>query len=109
MAEIEGATQTDRGWIGQIAGGISARPLLVRWILAGPMTLIASFLIMAGMVFWIPEGEARIDNIAVPVILFPLIWSAVFFYVSIEQNLPRGVIIMTLLCVSQLGILISGF
>jgi len=55
--------------------------------LAGPVTLIVSVLIMAAMSLWLPEGNANIDHLVVPVILFPLIWSAVFFYVLLENNI----------------------
>lgn len=65
--------------------------------LAGPATLIVSVLIMAAMSLWLPEGNANIDHLVVPVILFPLIWSAVFFYVLLENNIKIVSSVMAIL------------
>lgn len=68
-----------------------------RFWLAGPVTLIVSVLIMAAMSLWLPEGRAQINHLVVPVILFPLIWSAVFFYVILENNMKKVSLVMALL------------
>lgn len=69
----------------------------LRFWLAGPVTVVVSVLIMAAMSLWLPEGNANIDHLIVPVILFPLIWSAVFFYVILENNMKKVSLIMALL------------
>ncbi len=68
-----------------------------RFWLAGPVTLIVSVVIMAAMSLWLPEGNAQIDHLVVPLILFPLIWSCVFFYVVLENNLKKSSIVMLIL------------
>ncbi|MEM9329923.1 MAG: hypothetical protein AAGA53_01280 [Pseudomonadota bacterium] len=88
---------------------IKSRPKLTRWILAGPITIIASIVIMAGMAFWIPAGEAKLNNIAIPIIVLPIIWAFCFFYVCIEENLPRAVLIMTAIIVSHIMLVTSAF
>lgn len=97
-----------RKWQG-IAQRISARPVLTRWILAGPVTIIAAILIMAGMAFWIPAGEAKLNNIAIPIIILPIIWALCFFYACLEENLPRAVLIMSVLVLGHLVLVISAF
>lgn len=69
----------------------------LRFWLAGPVTVVVSVLIMAAMSLWLPEGNANIDHLIVPVILFPLIWSTVFFYVILENNMKKVSLIMALL------------
>lgn len=81
---------------------IERRPLLTRWILAGPAALIAAMLSMAAMPVWLPSGVAGIDNIVYPIILAPLIWAVVFMYAVLEENLPRG------LAVAAAVILVKG-
>lgn len=68
-----------------------------RFWLAGPVTLIVSIFIMAAMSLWLPQGKAGIDHLVVPLILFPLIWAAVFFYVILEKRMKRAGIVMALL------------
>lgn len=68
-----------------------------RFWLAGPITLINAVLIMAAMSLWLPVGNAGIDNLIIPLVLFPLIWSAVFFYVLLENDLKRLYTVMFLL------------
>ena len=86
-----------------LGAAISSRPLLVRWILAGPVAIIATLAIMVGMTKYLPEGAARLDNVAFPVILTPLIWAFVFFYALLEKNLPRAILVVMGLIVGNLG------
>jgi cation transport ATPase len=69
----------------------------LRFWLAGPVTVVVSVLIMAAMSLWLPEGNANIDHLIVPVILFPLIWGTVFLYVILENNMKKVSLIMALL------------
>lgn len=67
-----------------------AHPLVARWLLAGPIALGAAVATLAAMPLWLPAGDAGIDNIALPLILLPLIWAVPFFYACLEENLVRG-------------------
>ena len=68
-----------------------------RFWLAGLATLVVSILIMAAMSLWLPEGDAKINNLIVPLVLFPLIWACVFFYVLLERKPKRLYLTMLLL------------
>lgn len=92
----------------RVAEGITGRPVLFRWLLAGPLTLIMTLLIMAGMSVWIPAGAARLNNIALPVILFPLIWAAVFFYAVLDDKLPRVAAVMTAAMLGHIVLIMIG-
>lgn len=61
-----------------------------RFALAGPVALLCSVAVMAGGARWIPKGPAHIDNIVLPVVLFPAIWAALFFYCSLDRKLGRA-------------------
>ncbi|MEM6311835.1 MAG: hypothetical protein AAF754_17525 [Pseudomonadota bacterium] len=93
------------GWLSAAKSELNARARVVRWILCGPVTLVLTVLILMGAAHWWPEGAARVDNIAVPVILFPLIWAGVFFYALAEDNIARGVLVMTVLTLGHVGLL----
>lgn len=58
-----------------------------RTVLAGPVVLLASIVVMAGAALWLPKGAAGINNIAVPLVLYPLIWCVLFFYTCLSQQL----------------------
>jgi hypothetical protein len=80
----------------------------IRFWLAGPVTLVVSVLIMAAMSLWLPEGSAQIDHLIVPVILFPLIWSGVFFYVLLENNIKLvSTVMLILFLVNGVAVLAS--
>ncbi|MEM7058157.1 MAG: hypothetical protein AAF557_11250 [Pseudomonadota bacterium] len=92
-----------------IANAISARPLLTRWILAGPVALILAIVTMASMPFWLPEGPAKVDHLAFPIVLFPLIWTITVVYPCLADNLPRATLIMLGLTVMQAALVTSAF
>ena len=68
-----------------------------RFWLASLATLVVSILIMAAMSLWLPVGNASIDNLVIPIILFPLIWSSVFFYVVFDSSIKRVSLVLLLL------------
>ena len=77
------------------------RTLVLRWVLAGPVALALAYLVMAAMPLWFPEGAAGIDHLVLPLILFPAIWAAAFFYACLTENPGRaGVVLMGLLLVN---------
>ena len=59
----------------------------LRIALAGPWTLVASVVAMASLATWVPPGAGRVDNIAIPLVLFPLIWAVLFFHASLTRRL----------------------
>ncbi len=63
----------------------------VRIVLAGPWTLVASFVVMASLATWLPDGKARVDNLIVPLVAYPLIWGVLFFHAVLAKNLWRAV------------------
>ena len=91
-----------------LAQALQNRPVLVRWLLAGPVALIATLLTMTGMVVWWPEGAARINNIAMPVLLFPLIWAGFFLFAVIAENLMRACAVLVLVIVFNALLLLVG-
>ena len=80
----EGSAKSDTYWrvLPALVLAINSRPRLMRWILGGPVTLIATLAIMAAMPVWWPRGAAGIDQIGMPLILSPVIWVSVFVYGS---------------------------
>lgn len=45
---------------------------------------------MCGGALWLPKGPAQIDNLVLPVVLFPVIWAALFFYTLLDGKLARA-------------------
>lgn len=78
--------------------GSTIRPWL-RGVLAGPLALIAAFLVMAGGSLWLPEGNAKVNNLVLPVVLFPLLWTATFLYACLDKRLARAYAVMGTLTV----------
>lgn len=64
---------------------------------AGPGSVVTALVVMAGMALWLPRGAAGIDNLVLPLILVPLIWSALFFHACLDRRLWRVVVVATAL------------
>jgi hypothetical protein len=71
-------------------GAVRARPVLTRWLLAGPGAVILGLVTMCAMTLWLPAGAGGVDNIAIPIILTPLLWAVPFFYATLEPDLERA-------------------
>ena len=76
-----------------------------RGILAGPVVFITSAVVMAGGALWIPKGAASIDNIVLPIVLFPAIWAALFFYACLDRKLGRAWIVTVALLAINAGMI----
>lgn len=63
--------------------------MIARVALAGPLALISSTCVWLAMPLWYPPGAADIDNLVVPILIFPLIWSALFFHACLDSRLLR--------------------
>ncbi|MEJ1961093.1 MAG: hypothetical protein WDO56_05895 [Gammaproteobacteria bacterium] len=64
-----------------------------RWaraFLAGPIALIAALVVMTGGALWVPAGTAEVNNLVLPVILFPLLWTIFFLYACLDKRIPRA-------------------
>lgn len=61
-----------------------------RFWLSGPATLIVSLLSMLAMAVWFPPGVGNVNNIMMPLVLFPLIWAFLFFYTYLTADLRQA-------------------
>ena len=78
---------------------------LARLVLAGPLASITAALVMAGGAVWLPKGAAKIDNLVLPIVLFPAIWAALFFYASLDRQLKRAYGIVLALALLNAGLI----
>ena len=77
------------------------RSVVLRWILAGPVAMAVAVAVMAAMPLWFPQGAAGIDHLILPLVLFPAIWAAAFFYACLADNLRRaGFVLVGLLLIN---------
>ena len=76
------------------------RPWL-RGLLAGPLALVTACLLMAGGALWLPPGQAQINNLALPIVLFPLLWTALFLYACLDMRLQRAYAVICTLIASN--------
>jgi len=83
-----------RGGLAAAGAFVRANPVATRWLLAGPGAVVAAGVTMAAMPVWLPAGAAGVNNIAVPLLLAPLLWALPFFYVCLEENLARGAAVL---------------
>jgi hypothetical protein len=80
---------------------IRGRPVLTRWLLAGPGAVILGLVTMCAMTIWLPAGAGGINNIAIPIILTPLLWAVPFFYATLEPNLERATAVFVAATLAQ--------
>ncbi|MBO6752609.1 MULTISPECIES: hypothetical protein [Spongiibacter] len=85
--------------------GSSSDAMWPRWLLAGPLCFLCAFVMMAGASIWLPEGPARIDNVAIPLVLFPAVWGVLFFY-SCLGRLGRTYLVVGALTVAHLILIV---
>ena len=80
-----------------------------RGLLAGPIALLGSFIIMAGSALWLPQGPAQVNHLILPTLLLPGIWAALFFYAYLARKLWRAYVLITgLISLHLLLIVISA-
>lgn len=84
-------------------------PVVARVVLAGPMVIIVSLLVVAGMPVWFPKGAAGIDHIALPIIMLPGIWAVLFFHAVLDRSLSRVAVVEAGLASLSVGMLIWKF
>jgi len=81
------------------------RPATQRFLVAGPLALLAAVAVMAAMPHWVPEGPGRVDNLVFPVIGFPLIWAVMFFYAVLADDPLRAGRILGVVIAAQAAII----
>ncbi|MDK2758223.1 MAG: hypothetical protein KYX66_15975 [Blastomonas fulva] len=91
------------------AGGMPARDTVLRWVMAGPLALIAAVVTMASMPLWLPGGAAGIDNLIWPILLFPALWAVYFLYALIEARPLRGTGVITAIILANAALIYSRF
>jgi len=63
--------------------------LVARIVIAGPVAAALTLLVVACMPLWFPKGAADIDHIALPLILLPAVWAALFFHAVLDRSIVR--------------------
>ena len=69
-----------------------------RWariFLAGPLALVCSIAIMGGSLVWLPPGAGGVNHIVLPILLYPAVWTGLFFYACFERRLGRGYFVVS--------------
>ncbi|CCQ12631.1 hypothetical protein PALB_35710 [Pseudoalteromonas luteoviolacea B = ATCC 29581] len=80
-----------------------------RFWLAGPLTTVVSMLCMLAMAVYFPPGVGNINNILMPLLMFPIIWACIFFYAYLTQHLKRAWFIIFTLGLINLAIIVLQF
>ncbi|OKY26682.1 MULTISPECIES: hypothetical protein [Thalassotalea] len=80
-----------------------------RFWLSGPATLLVSLFIMFAMAVWFPPGVGNVNNIMMPLIMFPLIWALLFFYTYLTTDLRKAQWLLVILFIINSLILTFQF
>lgn len=80
-----------------------------RVVLAGPLVFLCSVALMGGSAVLIPPGPAQINNVALPLVLFPGAWGMLFFYACLDAQLVRAYAVVTALTMSSGGLIAWHF
>lgn len=73
--------------------------LAPRVLLAGPVALGVAMLVALVMPLWVPAGVGKVDNLVMPLVLFPLIWAVLFFHACLDASIRRVAILALALAV----------
>jgi hypothetical protein len=92
--------------LGDAAGWIRARPTLVRGLLAGPGAILAGLATMAMMPLWLPAGAAGVNDVALPIVLTPLLWAVPFFYAVLARDLVPATVVLVAVTVVQTAVVV---
>jgi len=82
---------------------------IARVMLAGPITVLLSAMVFAGMPLWLPRGAAGIDHIILPLILLPAVWAILFFHAVLDRSLVRVAIVALVIGAANAAMLASHF
>ncbi|MGH8447088.1 MAG: hypothetical protein ACREVL_17610 [Solimonas sp.] len=109
MSVSPDASLPDAGLIDEPQPQSSRRRAWARGVLAGPLAFVAATLLMLGSTVWLPAGRAQIDNLVLPIVLFPLLWTALFLYALLAKRLGRAYAVVLALCVSHAALIATHF
>src|SRR3546814_13350734 len=73
----------------------------------GPVAILVALTLLAGMPLGLPGGAAGIDNLAVPLVLAPLIWAGLFFHACLDRSLARVALVAGVLFLVHGGLVAS--
>lgn len=71
----------------RIAAALRIRPVLTRWLLAGPGAILLAVATLAAMPVWLPAG---VNTVSIPVVAAPLVWAAAFFYACLAEDVAKA-------------------
>ncbi len=63
-------------------------------LLSGPVALIVSLVVVLAVPLWYPPGPGRVDNLVLPVLLFPLVWVILCVHACMDRRLLRISLVM---------------
>lgn len=84
-------------------------PTWLRWVLAGPVTLIIAIATMASSSTIGAIDVPSFNAIAFAAISFPAFWGAMFFYVLLEERPWRAVFVSLTVIAANAAVLYSAF
>lgn len=74
-----------------------------RWILAGPVAIVVALLTLMGMPLYLPPGAGNVDNLILPLVLLPAVWSVLFFHAILDRSLARVAVVTGSLAALNIG------
>lgn len=83
--------------------------LVGRWVLGGPVALIAAVTTMASTPLWFPKGAAQVDHLVFAIILFPAYWAAAFFYAVMDASVRRAGVAMGAVIALNAALITASF
>lgn len=84
-------------------------PIWLRWVLAGPVTLIIALATMASSSTIGAADIPSFNALAFAMISFPAFWGAMFFYVLLEEKPVRAVIVSLAIIAVNAAVLYLNF
>ena len=64
---------------------------------------------MLGMAVWFPPGIGMVNNIIMPLILFPLLWAVSFFYAYMSRRLKLVGMVFFVVLMAQGALFFAHF
>lgn len=77
-----------------------------RWILAGPVAIVVALLTLMGMPLYLPPGVGNVDNLILPLVLLPVVWSALFFHAILDRSLARVAAVTASVAALNIGFIV---
>lgn len=79
-----------------------------RWraLLAGPLVLATSIAVVCGGALWLPAGSGGVDHLVLPLIVFPVVWTGLFFHACLDRRLLRAYAIQGALLLANAALIL---